>query len=93
MKEYPSGLSAAMADCVEEWLYKEIPRFDPGDGSSLRGKPMRTLELVEPFRIDFSELHTFGADTRGALTQHNVGKNDKNIKSPRFEAWHKDLKK
>ena len=62
LKEYPAALSAAMAECVSVWLKRELPCFDPGAARELTGE---SLELVEPFRVDYSGLHTFGADTRG----------------------------
>ena len=62
LKEYPSALAAAMADCVGEWLLRELPHYDPCTAQDLTRE---SLGLVEPFRVDFCGIHTFGADTRG----------------------------
>ena len=62
LKEYPSALAAAMADCVGEWILRELPRFDPCTALDLSRE---SLELVDPFRVDYCGVHTFGADTRG----------------------------
>ena len=65
LKEYPSALAAAMADCVGEWLLRELPRYDPCTAQNLTRE---SLELVDPFRVDYSGIHAFGADTRGHST-------------------------
>ena len=62
LKEYPSNLSAAMASCVSSWLSREAHFFTP---ESARSSSSEALKLAEPFRVDFSDLFTLGADTRG----------------------------
>ena len=62
LKEYPSAFSCAIAECVSVWLEREHVHFSPGSALEMS---QRTSELVEPFRVDFCDLHTIGADTRG----------------------------
>ena len=63
LKEYPSNLSAAMAGCVSSWLAREAKFFNP---DATLEPSLAAQELAEPFRVDFSDLLTLGADTRGA---------------------------
>ena len=64
LKEYPSAFSCAIAECVSAWLEREHLHFSPGSALEVS---RQTSELVEPFRVDFCDLHTIGADTRGAF--------------------------
>ena len=62
LKEYPSHLCAAFADAVQEWLDLHCCNFDPDSASTFT---QATLELVDPFRVDYTDLFAYGADTRG----------------------------
>lgn len=62
LKEYPSHLCAAFADAVQEWLDLHCCNFDSDSASTFT---QATLELVDPFRVDYTGLFAYGADTRG----------------------------
>ena len=62
LKEYPSHLCSAFADAVQDWIDSECGSFDPATAQSFAPS---TLELVDPFRVDYTDLFEIGADTRG----------------------------
>ena len=62
LKEYPSHLCAAFADAVQEWMDLNCQNFTPEAATTFTHA---TLELVDPFRVDYTDLFAYGADTRG----------------------------
>ena len=62
LKEYPSHLCSAFADAVQDWIDSESHNFVLEDAQSFA---LATQELVEPFRVDYTDLFEIGADTRG----------------------------
>lgn len=61
LKEYPSHLCSAFADAIQEWLDSNCHNFDPEAATTFT---QATLELVDPFRVDYTDLFAYGADTR-----------------------------
>jgi len=62
LKEYPSHLCSAFADAVQDWIDFECHNFVPEAAQSFA---TATAELVDPFRVDYTDLFEIGADTRG----------------------------